>query len=91
MDTEEFREAPAEIASRFDDLVAEISEEVEAILRDLSRLHREDLDLRARQRLKRAELGVRRIAAVLRQVAEGDPTPEVVSSPDAETERQPAG
>ena len=67
---------PVEPASRLDDLVAEIGGEVEAILRDLSRLHREELGLRARQRLKRAEQGARRIARVLRSILPspaGDP------------------
>ena len=68
MDTES-NNTPAELAPRWDDLVAEMGTEIDELLRELSRLHREPLDLRARQRLKRAEQAAKRIAAIVRQVA----------------------
>jgi hypothetical protein len=57
------------LAQRQEFPVAQIGDEIEALLGQLAKLHREPLDLRARQRLRRAEQAAHRIASVVRQAA----------------------
>ena len=65
----------AELEARLDRAITRISYDVNVITAQLSKLHKEPLDLRARHRLKRAEQSARRIAQALKDCRDDPPQP----------------
>lgn len=84
MDTEEPVVMTAGLASRLDKLAAQIGAEIAALLPELTKLQREPLDLRARQRLKRTEQSAKRILKLLKEAFEPQADPKRMDAVDKE-------